>query len=158
MAAFHYKSGRSIADISAEDVGAELTRIHDKHGELQPSLVVRESRPKSACLHKVFEWNDQTAAEEYRIQQARQIINIVTVVHEDMPASKPLQAFINVTVVNDEDEKKERRYVPMRTVVENPGLLAQHLEHLKRRLKTMRVEHAAFEELRPVWEAIDSLA
>lgn len=153
---FHYKAGRSIAEISAEDVGEELTRIHDKHGQLEPALVVKESRPKSACLHKAFEWNDQAAAEEYRIQQARQIINVVTVVHEDMPASKPLQAFINVTVVNDEDEKA-RRYVPMRTVVENPDLLAQHLEHLKKRLKNMRVEHAAFVELRPVWEAIDSV-
>ena len=36
------------------------------------------------------------------------------------------------------------------------GLLEQHLDHLKRRLKNIRIEHAAFIELAAVWQAIDT--
>ena len=152
---YQFKAGRSVAGKKAEDVGDELARINDKHGELTPSQIVKESRPAKALLHDVFEWDDPTAAEEYRIHQARLVINCVTVVDEDLPDTKPVQAFVSITVMN-EDEENERRYIPAQQVTSNPKLLEQHLDHLKRRLKNIRIEHAAFIELAAVWQAIDT--
>lgn len=152
---YQFKSGRSVAGKKAEDVGDELARINNKFGELTPSQVVKESRPAKALLHDVFEWDDPTAAEEYRIYQARLVINCVTVVNEDLPDTKPVQAFVSITVTN-EDEENERRYIPAQQVISNPKLLDQHLDHLKRRLKNIRIEHAAFTELAAVWQAIDT--
>ena len=152
---YQFKAGRSVAGKKAEDVGDELARINDKHGELTPSQIVKESRPAKALLHDVFEWDDPTAAEEYRIHQARLVINCVTVVDEDLPDTRPVQAFVSITVMN-EDEENERRYIPAQQVTTNPKLLEQHLDHLKRRLKNIRIEHAAFIELAAVWQAIDT--
>ena len=152
---YQFKAGRSVAGKKAEDVGDELARINDKHGELTPSQIVKESRPAKALLHDVFEWDDPTAAEEYRIHQARLVINCVTVFNEDLPDTKPVQAFVSITVLN-EDEENERRYIPAQQVTSNPKLLEQHLDHLKRRLKNIRIEHAAFTELAAVWQAIDT--
>ena len=152
---YQFKAGRSVAGKKAEDVGDELARINDKHGELTPSQIVKESRPVKALLQDVFEWDDPTAAEEYRIHQARLVINCVTVVDEDLPDTKPVQAFVSITVMN-EDEENERRYIPAQQVTSNPKLLEQHLDHLKRRLKNIRIEHAAFTELAAVWQAIDT--
>ena len=152
---YQYKPGRSIPGKKAEDVGNELARINDKHGELTPAQIVEESKPKKALLHDVFEWNDQVAAEEYRIHQARLVVNCVTVVDENLPKTKPVQAFVSITVMN-ENEENERRYIPAREVTSNPKLLEQHLDHLKRRLKNIRIEHAAFTELAEVWHAIDT--
>lgn len=152
---YQFKAGRSVAGKKAEDVGDELARINDKHGELTPFQIVKESRPAKALLHDVFEWDDPTAAEEYRIYQARLVINCVTVVDEDLPHTKPVQAFVSITVMN-EDEENERRYIPAQQVTSNPKLLEQHLDHLKRRLKNIRIEHAAFTELAAVWQAIDT--
>ncbi len=152
---YQFKAGRSVAGKKAEDVGDELARINDKHGELTPSQIVKESRPAKALLHDVFEWDDQTAAEEYRIHQARLVINCVTVVDENLPDTRPVQAFVSITVMN-EDEENERRYIPAQQVTSNPKLLEQHLDHLKRRLKNIRIDHAAFTELAAVWQAIDT--
>lgn len=152
---YQFKAGRSVAGKKAQDVGDELARINDKHGELTPSQIVKESRPAKALLHDVFEWDDPTAAEEYRIHQARLVINCVTVVDEHLPDTRPVQAFVSITVVN-EDEENERRYISAQQVTSNPKLLEQHLDHLKRRLKNIRIEHAAFTELAAVWQAIDT--
>lgn len=157
MPEYFYKTGRCVPNLSANEVGEELTRIHRKHGELAPSLVVKESKPKQAPLHGAFEWNDQVAAEEFRIHQARQIINVVTVKHEDQPGTLPVQAFVNITVINEDDETESRKYLPVKTVIETPNLYHQHLAHLKNRLKNMKTELSKFIELKPVCNAIDSI-
>jgi|688.fasta_scaffold24117_4 hypothetical protein len=156
MQEYFYKAGRCVANLDANTVGHELNRIYNKHGALAPATVVKESKPKQAPLHGAFEWNDQIAAEEHRLHQARQIINVVTVVPEDRPNTLPVQAFINVTVVND-DDKNERRYTPVKEVIDTPGLYDQHLSHLKYRLKNMKIELSKFVELAQVCDAIDSV-
>jgi hypothetical protein len=156
MSEFFYKAGRCVANLDANTVGDELTRIYDKHGALEPATVVKESKPKTAPLHGAFEWDDQVAAEQHRLSQARQVINVVTVVPEESPSNLPVQAFINVTVINEDDEN-ERRYTPVREVLATPALHQQHLAHMKYRLKNMRTEISKFVELTHVGEAIDSL-
>jgi len=53
----------------------ELERIKNLYGELTPQTVLDASRPEDAFLHKLFNWDDASAAEHYRLQQARTILN-----------------------------------------------------------------------------------
>ncbi|HUD75319.1 MAG TPA: hypothetical protein VMQ76_09630, partial [Terracidiphilus sp.] len=54
-----------------------LRAIADKNGGLLlPEKVVEAARPVSSPLHSWFEWNDNKAAENYRIWQARQLIRV----------------------------------------------------------------------------------
>lgn len=52
----------------------ELVRIYERDGGVRASVVVRESRPKKAPLHDEFEWDNDVAAENYRLNQARALI------------------------------------------------------------------------------------
>ena len=148
-----YKSNRTVVGVSAQNVGEELERISE-NGPLTPSLIVEESKPATAVLHPVFEWNNKTAGQLYREHQARLIVNAVVVVPEaNEPAAAPVQAFISVTTGEDSD----RQYMPAQVVASTPVLRDQHLAHIKSRLKTLRREYAGFVELAQVWSAVDAI-
>lgn len=155
---YQFKNGRGLGNLKAQAVGEELFTIHENHGSLTPAIVVEESRPKTAVLHPAFEWNDKKAAEEFRIHQARQIINCIHVVPETKNA-KPVQAFINVRIyedsADDPHENRGRAYLTAEAVAADDGLREQHLASIKGRLRNLRAEHASFTELAAVWSAVD---
>jgi hypothetical protein len=43
-------------------------------GRLTPNAVVEDARDKDSPLHSVFEWDDAVAADRFRIEQARNLI------------------------------------------------------------------------------------
>ena len=154
---YEYKANRSVAGLKAQTVGEELERIREVKGELTPPAIVQESTPEEAVLHPVFEWNDATAAHEYRLHQARGIVNTVTVVHENAEGKEVnVPGFISVTTVEDEEYKhSNRQYLPVEEIVVNQELREQVLKNLRSRLKNLRIEYQNFSELGKVWEAID---
>lgn len=61
-------------------IGESLAAIRDKvGGRLEPKAVVDAAREADHPLHKHFEWDDQNAAQSYRLDQARSLIRIVRV-------------------------------------------------------------------------------
>lgn len=65
--------------IDINDAVQELERIESLYGSLTPEIVLDASRPKNALFHTLFEWNDDIAAEHYRLQQARTILNNIEI-------------------------------------------------------------------------------
>ena len=65
----------------------EMERIESLYGSLTPQNILDASRPKNALFHTLFQWDDTLAAEHYRLQQARTILNNieVTVVSDGSP-------------------------------------------------------------------------
>lgn len=65
----------------------ELRYIEENNGELTPAMLVEASRDTRSVLHQYFEWNNQKAADSWRMQQARMLLgNIqVKVVKEGKP-------------------------------------------------------------------------
>lgn len=127
--------GQSFPSVSAQKAGDELARIEAKHGGLKPSIVVQESRPETAVLHPVFEWDDQVAAEKYRNVQAGQIIRSVRVVHESPSGVKErTPAYVSVVRVVDED-MAHREYVSTSRAMENDewrrGVMSEALDQLR---------------------------
>jgi len=58
----------------------ELERIRALHGGiLQAEDVLEEARNPDSPLHPMFEWDDQVAAHQYRLEQARALIREVRV-------------------------------------------------------------------------------
>ena len=147
---YEFKLGRGQA-VNAQVVGGELTRIAEEHGTLSPALVVEESTPTAAPLHPCFEWRNSVAGIQWRLHQARNLINAVVVVRADLP---PMTAFINITKIED---VHDRAYVSCDQVVQDPLMRSAHLGAIKSRLKNLRREHSSFEEFAKVWDAIDLL-
>ena len=57
----------------------ELTRLQKVNRILTPEVVVREAEDNNSILHKLFEWDDNKAAYNWRLQQARTILNNIEV-------------------------------------------------------------------------------
>lgn len=76
---YEFKAGARYS-VAADVAGAELERIQNQRGVIEPRVVVEESRPEAAPLHPVFEWDDDKAAENYRTWQARSLIKSVRVI------------------------------------------------------------------------------
>lgn len=90
---------KSLAkDISADKAAKELERIKKVYGVITPEVIVRESKNKDSVLHNYFEWDNDKAAENYRIQQARNLINniTVTVIHHGEPKEIGAYEVVNV--------------------------------------------------------------
>ena len=82
----------------AQVYGERLEYISSKNkNKITPTTVVSDAKNTSSPLHNYFEWNDQKASEEYRLQQARTLINhiVEVVVIEGKPSTQ--RSFFSVT-------------------------------------------------------------
>ena len=76
---YAWKIASLAKGIPVEDAVKELDRIKSIYGTLTPENVLDASRLETAVLYKLFNWDDAKAAEHYRIQQARTILNNIQV-------------------------------------------------------------------------------
>lgn len=126
-----------LYSVPAQDAGAELERICDQRGGMEAADIVDESRPETAVLHPCFEWDDPTAAEKWREQQARNLCCCLVAVEDTQSASAPVEvrAFVHVgqsyqhisVVVNDEEKYAELEATvlrELRAIVERNRILA----------------------------------
>jgi len=129
---FEYRGPGAPKDIPAGVTGAELTRIAERDGGIVPSAVVEEARPEDAPLHSAFEWDDSIAAEEYRQQQARQLVRAVVLVSEpERNETAPVvRAFVSIRNTAGATPQS-RLYKPTLDVLANPD----EAEQVKRRLR-----------------------
>ncbi len=77
------------------DVEAEIVAIYQRDGKLDAHVLVDEARPIDSPLHYEFEWDDSRAAEEYRINQARDLIRRVKITVVSEQRTVKYRAFLN---------------------------------------------------------------
>lgn len=109
---------------------AELDAIAENadDGKLHAAAIVEFARDPSTALHKRFDWNDASAASKYRIEQARQLIEVYVT---EVPNVGPVRAFVSLK----EDRKSGGGYTPidvaMSSVVTRRLLVSQFIEDLR---------------------------
>jgi hypothetical protein len=130
----------------------ELEAIRKSHGgHLRPEDIVEFARDKKTALHSRFQWDDTDAAHQWRLQQARQIIRVhVTVIQEDVG---PVRAYVSLKT----DRHHKGGYRAMVDVLSDEEQYAQMLADALDELRTFRAKYNKLKELRPVWDAIDSI-
>lgn len=119
-----FRAGARITGVSPDVAGAELERIRKEYGALTASAVVDEARPETAPLHPNFEWDDEKAADEYRLQQARTLVRSVQIV---FPDQEPRVMYVHVQT----SARGEGGYEPLSLVVKQPDRLALALAELR---------------------------
>lgn len=65
--------------IDPDTAVTELERIEQIFGCLTPENILKASVPEDSVFHVLFDWNDETAAHQYRLAQARTILNNVEI-------------------------------------------------------------------------------
>jgi hypothetical protein len=143
----------SLIPVPAQVAGERLEKIRqDNGGKLEPEMVVDDSRPQEAPLHKAFEWDDAKAGELYRVDQAKQIIRhvvIQNVTEEGTAPTKPVRAFVSV------QRDGERSYTSMAHAMSDADLRKQVLERAMSELQNWRSRYKDLQELAQVYAAID---
>lgn len=132
-----------IMPVDAQTAGNELQRIYERDGVIEPETVVEESKIPSAPLHSCFEWDDEKAAHEYRITQARGIIRAIVSVDET-EQSPETRAFVSV----------EREYHPVSVVIRNPEKRDILLQNALNELHWFEKKYNSLCELSGVFSAI----
>ena len=147
---FAFRDGRNFG-VSADVAGHELERIAQRDGTLQAQAVVDDSRPAAAPLHPIFEWDDGTAAENYRRHQARSLIKAVQVIHQESKAQEPV--YVHVPA---QEGRSAGGYMPTAVVVQRPDLYASALDDLLKRTKAAESAARALQDIAQQQDDADS--
>lgn len=152
MIMYSIKEGFKVSKRFAQPAGELMAKL-ESEGRLTAKELVNESRPEDAPLHDYFVWDNEVAAERYREEQGRQIMQAIVEVDDSVELEEPhyVKAFYAVeqsgenywhidTIVQDED-KSEKLY----------QFALKELRQIERRYEIIRDRLAA------VFDAIDNL-
>ncbi len=144
--------------VDAQVAGEEFERIESKFGTLTAENVLDESRDINAVLHPCFEWNDNIAAEKFRVEQARHMIGNITVIVE-MPAFEDnVQRQIVTRAYVDVSEKPKGKYVQIKTALSQENYRQRILRNALAELRMFQNKYQIYAELTGVCKAIDNFA
>lgn len=131
-------------------VQQELEQIRkDAGGILRPVDVVEFARDPDTALHSRFTWDDDKAAAEYRLWQARTLIRIcVTVLADDSP---PIRAYVSLM---DDRQDDGGGYRTMYNVLRNPDQRAALLRQAEKDMRRFEQTYRALQELADVIAAM----
>lgn len=104
---FKARTGSPFSNKDAQKIGEELESIKSK-GVLTTLSIVKRARNPKSVLYDYFEWSNTIAAEKFRLQQARNIVNhiIEVTVIEGNPVEE--RAYFSVV-----SEDKKNVYVSL---------------------------------------------
>lgn len=147
MKKYSFTTPGLFGKLSAETAAKELERISEEHNnELKPEYVVQDAQDESSPLHGVFEWDDSKAAQKFRLEQARHLMNHIRVEIVEEKVEAKLNAFVHV----QKAEKAPRVYVPIHHCVLNDHAYQDLLNQAKEQMQTFVVTYAQIEELNGV--------
>ena len=137
--------------VPAEVVGKHFEKIEKKQGTLTAQNVLESARPEKSPIHNLFEWDDQKAAEQYRLKQATMLIcNLSVEVETD---NKPIvcRAYMDVT------DKKIGSFMNVQSAFENKDTRDIVLNRALDELKAFKQKYKNLNELAKVFEVINDV-
>jgi hypothetical protein len=155
MTVYGWKSGTRFKRNVAQAVGDRLDDLRLRNGGLRPEDVVADAKPDDSPLHPLFEWDDTTAANGYRLVQAREVIrSIVVVSSEDSAHPDSMRAFVRVSSVGEDDERGAA-YTHIDEAMANTRMREEVLSRAKGELAAWSKRYRQLQELASVHAAIE---
>lgn len=141
-----YKTTKTIS----KEVIDEILDIK-KNKLLTPENIVEQAKSKDSALHDMFEWDNTKASEQWRLQQARVLLNEIKVIVDE----KELFAFENVSIdIDEEDNGKERIYVTRDEIFSNVRYKKQILKQAINAINHWQEKYNEYKELKPIFTGI----
>lgn len=79
MENYNWKMKGLAKKVDPSMAAMELQRLQSLYGSLTPEIIVNESKSEDSLLHAIFEWDNDKAGYNYRLQQARQLLNNIQI-------------------------------------------------------------------------------
>ena len=140
MNVYGWKIGSRIA-VNAQQAGELFEQLET----VTPESVLEAAKSEDSPIHSAFEWNDTRAAEQYRISQARHLINCLTVTVVESE-KEPIRAYFKVS-----DDGYEQTKEIMKIETKRLSLLEQALSELR----CFQRKYAMLKELTGVFAEIE---
>lgn len=169
---YRMKNQALVGADRAQEIGDALARISAANGDrLRPEDIVEAARDPASPLHPFFEWDDQIAAEKYRVERARFLLRHIEmrVDATNDPALAPsepvfVRKYHSVDVSPSDAEAEDRRYVPLEVARSREDYWRQVIANAARELGYWRDKYRQYQSLAPfrgrferVMAAIDAL-
>lgn len=129
----------------------ELNKIAEKHrGVLHPEDVIKEAKPKNSPLHNKFDWDNTSAAHQYRLWQARELIRVSVIYLHNGDEERITKAFVSLST---DRGRVGGGYRPIVNVLSNEEYRAQLLQDSIDEMNLFRQKYRELKELAGVfWE------
>jgi hypothetical protein len=114
---------------------------------------VDEARDMNNPLHEVFEWDNSEAADRYRLQQARQLINHITVDIKYNNTNREQKAWISLDETPD-DVDTNKVYVTVERVLTEKPLREQMLLSAIKEAEYWQNKYTEYRELNRIFTSI----
>ena len=141
-----------------QEVIGEVLEVQ-KHFGLTAENLLKKASKKSSSLYDFFDWDNSSAGEKWRLQQARSVINEIKIVVND----KEIYAFESV-IVNVEDLKptvsvqkgfNKREYVPIVEVMNKEEYRKQIVQRALAEAVYWKERHSELTELSAIFSLIN---
>lgn len=140
---------KTIAGIKADanEAGRQFEQLEKSVG-VTPQTVLDANRAENTPLHDEFEWNDDIAAENYRLHQAGQLIRMLCVKPTtESKDSTPIRAFI----------RTEENYESLNVVLNAQDKRKYMLDAALKELRAFQAKYKALKELKPIFDICDKI-
>lgn len=146
--------GSHISDDQAEIIGQHICTIIEKNnGHITPLYILDDAKSINSPLHEYFDWDNQIAADKWRIEQAHYLLRSVNIVYETNDEEIETRAFVNITIIGN--DHKDRFYTDIYRVLSDKELIHQTLEKALKELKDWQDRYEKYQELFLIFEAIE---
>ena len=130
-------------------IRAELERLKSG-GVVRPVDVVEAARDEESPLHDWFQWDDDEAAHQYRLLQARNLLRVYVNV-EPSPDAEPVRAFVSLT---SDRVKEGGGYRALAEVLSDDAMRQQLLQDAFVQFRNMQKKYQHLTQLSRVWDAV----
>lgn len=128
----------------AQKVAEEISAIGETPTTQQ---IVDAGRNPDSELHKCFEWDNDVAAEKYRLTQARYIVRNLVIEESEIPTERPEIRFFY-------KPKGSTGYRETRKIVRDEDEYRNLLERAYSELRAFKAKYSMLTELNEIFELI----
>lgn len=135
------RKGAKFNNKEAQVIGKTINNLRDKKGHITSKNVLDNARDKDSPLHKYFEWSNSKAGREFRLQQARDLVNHVVEIVIVQGEEIEQKSFFSVTVKNE-----GKVYVTLQDAIENESYRKQLLNNAIATLENLTITMKMFRD------------
>jgi len=141
MKKYKAKKGAGFNDDDAQVIGQTIEDLRDSKGHITPIEIVENAKNKKSPIHNFFEWEESKAAEQYRLQQARNLVNHIVEIVVIQGEEIEQRSFFSVNVENN-----GKVYVTLKDAIENEDYREQLLNKAITQLENLTITMKMFKE------------
>lgn len=146
--------GSSLTEAQAADFGGEIEKLADEKGRVTAEDVIAAAQPGTA-LHNFFEWDNENAADKYRLIQAGYLLRSINVVIETPDGEQETRAWQVVTVKTE--SQPDRGYMAAVKVFSDADYSAEVVARALKELTAWKQRYRQYAQLSEIVKALDAL-